>query len=227
MPNYFIILLAFLMLFVAWRFYFLRNPKRIIPKGNHIVSPADGTVLYIKRIEKGSIPAAQKNGIMILLNEITDYTDLQNISGYLVGIFMTPLSVHRNRIPVSGKIVDVKYRPKPNNLSMVQATTDVLIKRKSFPDYDFYPTNERLTIFIKTNRGIVAVTQIADKWIRKIVNWSEVGDEVTMGEQYGMIRFGSQCDIFIPESISIEFTVKAGEYVYAGKTILGTIADSN
>ncbi len=220
------ILLVFFLLFIAWRFYFLRNPKRIIPEGNHLVAPADGTILYIKRVEKGSIPVAEKNEKAIPLNEISGIEGFENISGYLAGIFMTPLSVHRNRIPAAGEIIAVKYMPKPGNLTMVQATTDVILKRKSFPDYDFYLANERLTIVIKTNNGIVAVTQIADKWIRKIVSWVEVGDKVTMGEQYGMIRFGSQCDLFIPESMNIDFKVKTGDYVYAGKTILGIIQDN-
>lgn len=226
MNTFILILLALIVAFIAWRFYFLRDPRRVIPHGNFIVAPADGMVLYIKKVEKGNIPFATKRKKTIQLSEVAGYFGFENTSGSLVGIFMTPMSVHRNRIPVSGEIADIQYQKKPSNLTMVQATTDVLLRRKSFPDYDFYLTNERLTIFIKTKYGIVSVTQIADKWIRKIVSWVEVGDKVSMGDQYGMIRFGSQCDVFLPETMDIDFKVKPGQYVYAGETILGVINEN-
>jgi len=225
MVYYLILPLSILLVFFGWRLFFLRNPNRTIPTGNHFVAPADGTIIYIKKIEKGFVPVAVKNGEKIPLTELTGVESLETIGGYLVGVFMNPMSVHRNRIPISGEIVAKKYLKKPNNLSMVKATTDILLRRKSFPDYDFYLTNERLTILINAKDGVVGVTQIADKWIRKIVSWVEVGDVVSMGEQYGMIRFGSQCDLFIPESIKFKFKVKVGDYVYAGKSILAEIID--
>jgi len=200
----------------------LRDPKRNIPAGDVLVAPADGTVLCIKNISRGEIPIALKKNNSIPLTEITGIGEYKNISGFLIGIFMSPLSVHRNRIPVSGEIVFKKYQPAPFNLSMVKATTDILLKRTPFNDYEFYPANERLTIGIKTEWGIVSVTQIADKWIRKIVSCIEVGDKVTKGQQYGMIRFGSQCDIFIPDSFDTQIKIKTGDYMYAGETVLAT-----
>lgn len=217
-----IIISGVFILFLCWRIYFLRDPKRNIPAGDVLVAPADGTVLYIKNISRGEIPIALKKNNSIPLTEITGIGEYKNTSGILIGIFMSPLSVHRNRIPVSGEIVFKKYQPAPFNLSMVKATTDILLKRTPFNDYDFYPTNERLTIGIKTEWGIISVTQIADKWIRKIVSWIEVGDKVTKGQQYGMIRFGSQCDIFIPDSFDIQIRIKTGDYMYAGETVLAT-----
>lgn len=217
-----IIISGVFVLFLCWRIYFLRDPKRNIPAGDVLVAPADGTVLYIKNISRGEIPIALKKNNSIPLTEITGIGEYKNISGFLIGIFMSPLSVHRNRIPVSGEIVFKKYQPAPFNLSMVKATTDILLKRTPFNDYDFYPTNERLTIGIKTEWGIISVTQIADKWIRKIVSWIEIGDKVTKGQQYGMIRFGSQCDIFIPDSFDIQIRIKTGDYMYAGETVLAT-----
>ncbi len=217
-----IIILGVFILFLCWRIYFLRDPKRNIPAGDVLVAPADGTVLYIKNISRGEIPIALKKNNSIPLTEITGIGEYKNTSGFLFGIFMSPLSVHRNRIPVSGEIVFKKYQQFPFNLSMIKATTDILLKRSPFNDYEFYPTNERLTIGIKTEWGIISVTQIADKWIRKIVSWIEVGDKVTKGQQYGMIRFGSQCDIFIPDSFDLQIKIKTGDYIYAGETVLAT-----
>ncbi len=217
-----IIISGVFVLFLSWRIYFLRDPKRNIPEGNVIVAPADGTILYIKKISRGEIPIALKKHNIILLTEITGISEYKNIGGFLIGIFMSPLSVHRNRIPVSGEIVFKKYQPAPFNLSMVKAATDILLKRNPFNDYEFYQTNERLTIGIKTKWGIISVTQIADKWIRKIVSWIEIGEEVTQGQQFGMIRFGSQCDIFIPDSFDIQLKIKPGDYMYAGENILAT-----
>ena len=217
-----IIVSGVFILFFCWRVYFLRDPKRNIPSSNVLVAPADGTVLYIKNISRGEIPIALKKHKSIPLTEITGIGEYKNTSGFLIGIFMSPLSVHRNRIPISGEVVFKKYQPAPFNLSMVKVTTEILLKRTPFNDYEFYSTNERLTIGIKTEWGIISVTQIADKWIRKIVSWIEVGDKVTKGQQYGMIRFGSQCDIFIPDSFDTQIKIKTGDYIYAGETVLAT-----
>lgn len=217
-----IIISVVLILFICWRIYFLRDPLRNIPEGDVLVAPADGTVLYIKDISRGEIPIALKRQTSIPLTEITGIGEFKNTGGFLIGIFMSPMSVHRNRIPVSGEIVFKEYRPASFNLSMVKATTDILLKRRPYRDYEFYPVNERLTIGIKTEKGIISVTQIADKWIRKIVSWIEVGEDVTRGQQYGMIRFGSQCDIFIPDSFDLQIRINTGDYIYAGETVLAT-----
>ena len=65
---------------------------------------------------------------------------------------------------------------------------------------------------------MVTVTQIADLWVDRIVAHVAVGDTVERGEQYGMIRFGSQCDVFVPDALVDEITVRPGNYVFAGET---------
>lgn len=222
-----IILSCLVVLFLIWRLYFLRDPLRIIPEGAVLVAPADGTVLYLKSISKGEIPVALKKRNRIPLMELTGITEFEKQSGTLVGIFMNPLSVHRNRIPVSGEIILKDHKHDTLNQTMVKATTDILLGRKPYNDYEFYPTNERLTIGIKSEKGIISVTQIADRWIRKIVSWVEVGDKVEKGEQYGMIRFGSQCDIFVPDNFNAIFSVSMGDYVYAGKTVLARFSNQS
>lgn len=221
------IVLVLFMLFILWRIFFLRNPIRTIPQNTDaIVSPADGYVMYIKRIDKGEIPMAIKKGTKIFLHELCEIQELNNTSGWLVGIFMTPWSVHFNRFPLSGEVVFKKYLKHKSALSMVTSLVEILTRSKKFSDNDYYLINERLTIGIKTISGpVIFVTQIADKWINRIVSFVGEGDKLKKGEQYGMIRFGSQCDLFLPDNLNISFKVNVGEYVFGGTTIIGSLND--
>ena len=98
---------------------------------------------------------------------------------------------------------------------------------KRFGDNEYYLTNERLTTGLRTERGTVLVTQIADEWINRIVSWVDPGDVLECGQQFGMIRFGSQCDVFIPDTFDLTVTIKVGQYVYAGETVLGTYDEAS
>jgi phosphatidylserine decarboxylase len=219
------IVAAVLVLYGIWRLYFLRNPQRITPLGNVVVAPADGYVVYVKRVERGEVPFAVKNHRSIRLSEVHDVKELEQASGLLIGIFMTPFSVHRNRAPVRGEVVLKKYFKNRLNLSMIWPFVEIFFRFKRFTDSEFYLTNERLTTGLRTARGMVFMTQIADEWINRIVSWVEPGDTLECGQQYGMIRFGSQCDTFIPDSFGLDVTVKIGQRVYAGETVLGTYND--
>lgn len=215
-----------LSLFIIWRIYFLRNPPRTIPTGSVLVAPADGFVVYIKPVQQGEVPIAIKQHKVIPLAEITEVSAFNGSSGVLIGIFMTPLSVHRNRAPMAGKIVLNHYYQNKINLSMIRTLVETLFRFKRFTDNEFYLTNERLTLGIETAKGTLYITQIADEWINRIVSWVKVGDAVARGEQYGMIRFGSQCDLFIPDSFAVTMQVKVGDYVHAGSSVLATYQES-
>lgn len=216
-----IIILFMLMIRTLWRLFFVRDPIRHTPSGNVIVAPADGYVVYIKRVDDGKIPVAIKKKQIIPLVELTDVEQFQATNGWLIGIYMTPWSVHRNRIPISGEIILKKYFKNKYNILMTKKVIETIFKLK-FTDDKFYLTNERLTIGIKTKKGKVYVTQIADKLTNRILAWKSIGDQVSVGEQYGMILFGSQCDLFIPDTLNISIEVKARDYLYAGETIIGT-----
>jgi phosphatidylserine decarboxylase len=77
-------------------------------------------------------------------------------------------------------------------------------------------------MIIETSLGQYFVIQIADKWISHIVNSVEIGDYLERGKVFGMIRFGSQVDVFIPDSLGYEPTVEPGIYVHAGKSIIAS-----
>jgi phosphatidylserine decarboxylase len=209
-------------LFIWWRFwFFMRNPKRQPPPGDGFLAPADGFVVYVKRVEFGAIPIALKKNTFIELGEISSFPLLDKASGYLIGTFMTAFSVHHNRVPLNGVVV-FKYVAQPRtNKTTARLMTNILLGRKPLEKECLHIIeNERITIGVQTDQGVYALTQIADKWISHIINRAAIGDQLTKGELFGMIRFGSQVDVFIPDVFGYEPMVHPGDYVYAGETVL-------
>lgn len=218
-----VVLLALVGVFLYWRlWYFLRDPKRVVPPGEHrIVAAADGFITYVKRVERGQVPVAIKGRRRVPL---VDHAGVAGgRSGFLIGTYMTEFSVHRNRAPVGGEVVFRQHRPAaPVNRSMARLTANLLFRRTPYDEEcEFLLTNERLTIGIRHASGVtVLVTQIADLWINRIVARVAVGDRLHRGEQYGLIRFGSQCDVFLPDALVARILVRPGQYVLAGETVL-------
>ena len=211
--------------FILWRFwFFFRNPPRVIPTGNSMVSPADGYVVYVRRVKAGEeAPVAIKKGCRITLSELTASGELAHASGFIVGIFMTPFSVHYNRIPLSGEVTSVYGNKPAGNQTMARMIFNLILGKK-VPETGctYLLTNERKTTVIHTGRGSYSITQIADVWVSQIVNNLSTGDKVTRGEPFGMIRFGSQTDIFIPDETGYFPVCTPGEYVYAGESIIAS-----
>ena len=172
--------LLFLTLFLA---YFFRDPERTIPSiENLILAPADGKVIAI---EPASEPLFLKS-------------QAQKIS-----IFLSPLDVHINRIPASGKVDYLSYLPgKFLAAYKDKASTD----------------NEQTAIGISTPNGKILFKQIAGVLARRIVCRLKLGQDVQIGERFGMIRFGSRVDIFLPEGL--ELKVQKGDKVVGGETEL-------
>jgi phosphatidylserine decarboxylase len=195
-----IILLGVLM--IALRFY--RDPERIPPEAKRVIlAPADGKIKYIKTFEKNSIPASEKNHHSIPLDEFSG-TDFIKNNGQIVGIGMSILDVHVNRAPIAGKIILSKHI---SGIFLSLKNPDALLR------------NERATLVIDSGEFRIGIVLIASRLVRKIVIYKQEGDQLTIGERLGMIKFGSQTDVIMPESVTI--TVKPGEQVYAGQTIIG------
>ncbi len=171
---------AFLLIFSL---NFFRDPERSTPNlDNVIVSPADGKVLLIKEV---------------LPNRFIDEPSWQ------ISVFMSPLNVHVNRIPITGKVGYLKY-----------VEGEYLVAYHDKAD----ERNERSEIGIESKHGKVFFTQVAGYVARRIVYDLKEGEDVKIGERFGMIKFGSRVDVIVPKKWNIK--IKEGEIVSAGETIL-------
>ena len=126
--------------------------------------------------------------------------------GKLVSVFLSPLDVHINRAPIAGKIVDVQYVPGKK----IPATSD----NASF-------VNERNSITIAGERMTVVCTQIAGILARRIVCWNKQGDELSLGQRYGLIKFSSRTDLLMPREVELQ--VSLGDRVVGGETIIAKL----
>jgi phosphatidylserine decarboxylase len=124
-------------------------------------------------------------------------------------IFMFFQNVHVNRAPISGKIREITYK-KGGYLPAFSKDSE---------------RNERNEFIIHSKYGDVIVIQIAGTIARRIVSYSRVNDFIEQGQRIGMIRFGSRVDVTIPEDFDI--TVRKGERVLAGKTVIATIKNDD
>lgn len=152
-----------------------------------MVAPADGKVVYVGEC-------------------IEDRFLRERV--FKISIFMSVFDVHINRVPVSGRIMDVFYR-KGRFFSANLGKTSLL--------------NEQNALFLETedNRRVLFI-QIAGLIARRIVCWIKKGDDVTKGQRFGLVCFGSRVDVFLPLETKID--VKVGQRVRGGETILGYLS---
>jgi len=199
-----LILLTSLALLLIW---FFRDPERIPPeKKNIIVAPADGTIKYIKRIEVGNIPLSSKGKEHVKLDPVS-MDILPDQKGYLIGIGMSFLDVHVTRSPIEGKLAYFKH---------VNGRFYSLKK----PDASY--KNERAIQIIKNDNFGICLIHIASRLVRRIVSYVKEGDHLILGQKIGMIKFGSQVDILLPDIEYLRINTKVGEKVFAGVTIIAT-----
>ena len=170
-------------LLISFTLYFFRDPDRNPPQRNDvIVSPADGRVLFVKEIVDNKF-----------INE----------KALLVSIFMSPLNVHVNRIPISGRIDYLQHFDGRYVAAFEEKAPDL---------------NERTEIGINCKYGKVFFTQVAGMVARRIVNTLSLGDSVEISKRFGMIKFGSRVDVIVP--LIWKEKVEKGESVVAGESIL-------
>ena len=166
----------------AFMAFFFRDPKRQSPiDADVVVAPADGLVTRVQPIEESN-----------------------DRSATLVSIFLSPLDVHINRAPISGKITDVSY----TRGKFLMATDE----RASL-------VNEQNALTIQGDKITIVCKQIAGILARRIVCWKQAGERVALGERFGMIKFSSRTDILLPESVDV--LVTKGQRVQGGTTIIG------
>jgi phosphatidylserine decarboxylase len=225
-----IIVLVFAVLFASlylfWRHvWFFRNPHRNIPpEGSGILSPADGTVVYVRQMMPRESVINIKRGMEATLNDITreDF----NRPKILIGIFMSPFNVHYNRMPVSGKVSFIHHYPAlTHNLCMFSMHMRTLLKRAPFYKNSAHiVVNERTVTKIEGEyRGrqlSCYVVQIAARSVDGIDVFLDEGAGAKAGELFGMIRIGSQVDLVVTPLEGMNIKVCPGKRVKAGQTVL-------
>ena len=187
LQNLFFKILSLLSTFVfVFSLYFFRvRPIKINKDEKNIYSPCDGKIVVIEET---------------IENEYYKEKKLQ------VSIFMSPLNVHNNLYPISGKIKYTKYHPGKYLFAWnPKASTD----------------NERSTIVIENKSISVLCRQIAGALARRIVTYSKINADVNCGEELGFIKFGSRVDLFLP--IGTKINLKIGDNVIGGESIIAKI----
>jgi phosphatidylserine decarboxylase len=177
--------IPFLILAAFFTFFF-RDPDRNLPAGDHLVlAPADGRVLIAGLAAVDAAPPG----------------DWQQIS-----IFLSPMDVHVNRIPVSGRVTRVSFKAG-----------------RFLPAYrhDAGSANERSEVWIDHGGQPVVVRQIVGVLARRVVCRLEVHATVRAGDRYGIMKFGSRMDVFLPMTARIR--VAAGETVRGGETVVAVL----
>ena len=178
-----------LILITAWVYYFFRDPERFpINDNSFLVSPADGLVTDI----------SERAGPEELRLENTTYTK--------VSIFMNVFNCHVNRIPASGKIEEIYYKPgKFLNASLDKASEE----------------NERnyFKVRLNNNNEEIVIVQIAGLIARRIVCEVEQEQDLKQGDRIGMIRFGSRVDIYFKNK---KVLVKQGQNLIAGESLIAS-----
>jgi phosphatidylserine decarboxylase len=190
---------------LLWRFF--RDPEREPPKDKNIIlSPADGKIIYIKKIEDGKIPISEKNGKKIPLNDFVQSNVLSK-TGTLIGIEMNFLDVHVNRAPIDGRISLLKH---------IKGLFISLKKKEAVIQ------NERVLTVIDNGNFKIGIVQIASRLVRKIIPYVRESHEVRRGQRIGMIRFGSQVDLYLPDLQSLRIRVDQKNKVKAGISVIAT-----
>ena len=176
--------------FLLFALYFFRDPERFPPSRTGLVlAPADGKVVS----SAPAIPPAELG--------------LSTAPRWRVGIFLSALDVHVNRMPVDGTVTRIAYRHgKFLNASLDKASA----------------LNERNALVVRLADGReLGVVQIAGLIARRIVCEVREGDSVTAGSRFGIIRFGSRTDLYLPEGVKP--LVEEGQTMIGGETVIAEL----
>lgn len=154
--------------------------------------------------ERAVVAAA--DGVVADIKE-TDELEVLNASSKRIGIFLSVFDVHTNRAPIAGRVT---FRRHKKGLCLDARSPDCSGK------------NESMTWAFQNAGVTIVVRQLTGAIARRIVAWSQVGDELKRGERFGMIRFGSRTEIYLPGNA--EVLVKVGDRVKGGATVIARLA---
>lgn len=175
------------LIFYVMILQFFRSPVFEIPtQANHVLAPADGKVVVIEETEEGEYLKSRRKQ---------------------VSIFMSPVNVHVNRMPVAGTISYFRYHPGKYLVAWhPKSSTE----------------NERTTVVARMGNGTeILFRQIAGALARRIKWYVQAGQTLRQGEEFGFIKFGSRVDIFLP--LNARVVVKPGEMTRGGRTVIAEL----
>lgn len=178
-----------LLILTTFFLFFFRDPdRRVAAPDTAVLSPADGRVMVAGPSTSPTFPSGR----------------WQQIS-----IFLSPMDVHVNRLPVGGRVVAVKYHPG-----------------RFLPAYrsDAGELNEYTEVTIDHGGQLIVVRQIVGILARRIVCRVKEGDIVKAGDRFGVMKFGSRMDVFLPREATLQTTV--GEKVVGGITVLAALPEA-
>jgi len=163
--------------------YFFRDPERTLPEGDDLIlSPADGEVVAIEKVDEP-----------LFLKE----------QALRISIFMSIWDVHVNRSPVAGKVQLVQHVPG----KFVQAFRP-----------EASEVNEHILVGIQSGEQRVLVKQIAGILARRCVSYAGAGDHLSRGQRFGIIRFSSRVDLFLP--VGVQIGVQVGDRVLGASSVI-------
>jgi phosphatidylserine decarboxylase len=181
----------------------------LMPVGGWFLLALTGFVAYFFRDPERSIPPepglllSPADGKIVAVNPLQH--DPAQPSGMLVSIFLSVFDVHINRVPIAGTVVDVRYQPG-----------------KFLPAFraDASDLNEQNMVTLQAGGTRVIIKQIAGILARRIVCYVKAGDKLSTGQRFGLIRFGSRVDIFIPPEFAV--CARLGQRVRGGESVLAS-----
>jgi phosphatidylserine decarboxylase len=196
--------LATLMLAAVFAFLFFWTGGIVYLAGIGLFILLTAFMAYFFRDPQRNIPNTADIIISAADGRVTRVEEREN--GKFVSVFLSPLDVHINRAPIAGKITKVDYiKGKKNPATSNEASL----------------VNERNSLTIEGEKMTVICTQIAGIVARRIVCWSKTGDNLELGEKFGLIKFSSRTDLLMPKEV--EVLVKIGDRVVGGETIIAKL----
>lgn len=160
---------------------------------------------YRKVPEGEGLFVSPADGKVMLIKDVFE-KDYLKAETKEISIFMSPIDVHVNRAPCDGKVTTVKYSP---GKYMAAYKEDSSVK------------NENIVMVLEGGQGSVLVRQVAGFLARRTVCRAKVGDVLRRGERYGIIKFSSRLDVYLPKDARI--TIRIGEKVKAGETVIAAV----
>jgi phosphatidylserine decarboxylase len=174
-----------------WCVFFFRDPERFTPQGANLIISPADGVINL--VEQNATPPAELG--------------LANNDWTKISVFLNVFNVHVNRAPIAGTITKVNYKPgKFFSANLEEASAE----------------NERNSAVVKTKDGKqIVFVQVAGLVARRIVSDLKEGQEVQAGDRYGIIRFGSRADIYLPKTAQVKVLV--GQTMVGGETVIGEL----